>query len=353
MLLRCTASREGKLNTFLRRELSMSSSLVSRLKWQNALLVNGAPAHTSHPVRTGDEVAVRLEETVEGFSPEEMPLSILYEDEALIALDKPAGLLTHPSPCRNDGTLANGLLAYYQKTGQRCGIHPVSRLDRDTFGVVLLAKNAYVHEKFRQLHQSGGIRKTYRACVYGVPDADCGTIDLPVFKLGGGSLLRIVDVRPAGRHRICHSPALGTHRPSGAASHHRPHAPAAAALSCLRLAHSRRPAVRDRRLPRLFRAVRHCAAAALRRRAGVHASAHRRVRPYFFASRRALPGGGGQPSLKHFPPEAGRCRPASFPFCFHFCRSTFLVFVIFHKNYAKAELFCIFSMQSAIVQHGI
>ena len=83
MLLRCTASREGKLNTFLRRELSMSSSLVSRLKWQNALLVNGAPAHTGHPVRTGDEVAVRLEETVEGFSPEEMPLSILYEDEAL------------------------------------------------------------------------------------------------------------------------------------------------------------------------------------------------------------------------------------------------------------------------------
>ena len=309
MLLRCTASREGKLNTFLRRELSMSSSLVSRLKWQNALLVNGAPAHTGHPVRTGDEVAVRLEETVEGFSPEEMPLSILYEDEALIALDKPAGLLTHPSPCRNDGTLANGLLAYYQKTGQRCGIHPVSRLDRDTFGVVLLAKNAYVHEKFRQLHQSGGIRKTYRACVYGAPDADCGTIDLPVFKLGGGSLLRTVDAR--GQQAVTEFSVL---RPSGAASHHRPHAPAAAALPGLRLAHPRRPAVRDRRLPRLFRAVRHCAAAALRRRAGVHASAHRRGRPHSFAASRVLPGGGGQPSLKHFPPEAGRCRPASFPF---------------------------------------
>lgn len=202
MLLRCTASREGKLNTFLRRELSMSSSLVSRLKWQNALLVNGAPAHTGHPVRTGDEVAVRLEETVEGFSPEEMPLSILYEDEALIALDKPAGLLTHPSPCRNDGTLANGLLAYYQKTGQRCGIHPVSRLDRDTFGVVLLAKNAYVHEKFRQLHQSGGMEKTYLAAVFGTPEADSGMIDLPVYKLGGGSLLRTVDAR--GQRAVTH-----------------------------------------------------------------------------------------------------------------------------------------------------
>lgn len=140
MQLRCTASREGKLESFLRRELSMSSSLVSRLKWQDALLVNGEAVHTNHPVHPGDAVAVRLEETVEGFEPEEMALSVLYEDEALIALDKPAGMLTHPSPSRNDGTLANGLLAYYRASGQKCGIHPVSRLDRDTFGVVLLAK---------------------------------------------------------------------------------------------------------------------------------------------------------------------------------------------------------------------
>ena len=195
MQLRCTASREGKLESFLRRELSMSSSLVSRLKWQDALLVNGEAVHTNHPVHPGDAVAVRLEETVEGFEPEEMALSVLYEDEALIALDKPAGMLTHPSPSRNDGTLANGLLAYYRASGQKCGIHPVSRLDRDTFGVVLLAKNAYVHEKFRLLHQSGGIKKTYEACVFGAPEADAGTIELPVYKLGGGSLLRAVDAR--------------------------------------------------------------------------------------------------------------------------------------------------------------
>ena len=195
MLLCCTAAREGKLNTFLRRELALSSSLVSRLKWQGALLVNGESAHTDHIVCPGDTVCVRIEETVEGFEPEEMALHVLYEDEALIALDKPAGVLTHPSPCRNDGTLANGLLGYYQKTGQKCGIHPVSRLDRDTFGVVLFAKNAHVHEKFRQLHQDGGIRKTYHACVFGAPGSAQGTICLPVFKLGDGSLLRIVDAR--------------------------------------------------------------------------------------------------------------------------------------------------------------
>lgn len=195
MELRCVAAREGRLDTFLRRELAMSASLVSRLKWQNALLVNGEAAHTNHPVRPGDEILVRLEEMVEGFAPEELPLHILYEDEALIALDKPAGVLTHPSPCRNDGTLANGLLGYYQQTGQKCGIHPVSRLDRDTFGVVLFAKNAYVHEQFRRLHQRGGIRKTYHACVFGAPERPRGRIELPVFKLGDGSLLRVVDAR--------------------------------------------------------------------------------------------------------------------------------------------------------------
>ena len=158
MLLHCTAAREAPLESLLRRELSMSSSLISRLKWQSALLVNGAPVHTNHPVRPGDEITVRIEESVEGFDPEPLALRVLYEDEALIALDKPPGMLTHPSPCRNEGTLANGLLYHYLQTGQRCGIHPVSRLDRDTFGIVLFAKSAYIHEKFRCLHREGSIR---------------------------------------------------------------------------------------------------------------------------------------------------------------------------------------------------
>ncbi len=195
MTLRHIAQREGTLLSFLRRELSISSSLVSRLKWQNAFFVAGQPAHTNHSVHIGEEITVILQEQAEGFPAEEMPLSILYEDEFLIALDKPSGILVHPSPCRNEGTLANGLLAYYTKTEQPCAIHPVSRLDRDTFGVVLLAKSAYVHEKFRLLHQSGGMQKTYLAAVFGAPQSESGTIDLPVYKLGNGSLLRTVDAR--------------------------------------------------------------------------------------------------------------------------------------------------------------
>ena len=195
MELRCTAQRECRLLGILRRELQLSSGLIKRLKWQNALFVNGEPARTDRLIVPGDAVTVLLDEQQEGFPAEPLPLSILYEDEWLIALDKPPGQLVHPSPQRNEGTLANALLYHYETTGQRCGIHPVTRLDRDTFGVVLAAKSAYVHAKLCDMLRAGEIGKMYHAAVFGTPEQDSGVIELPVYKLGGGSLLRVVDAR--------------------------------------------------------------------------------------------------------------------------------------------------------------
>lgn len=131
--------------SILRRELKLSSTLVRRLKYCSAYTVNGEPAHTDRPVRPGDVVRVCLDEPRPDYPAEDGPLSILYEDEALLAVDKPQGMLVHPSFSRQTGTLANRLLGYYDRTGQACAVHPVSRLDRDTFGVVLLAKNAHAH----------------------------------------------------------------------------------------------------------------------------------------------------------------------------------------------------------------
>ena len=195
MELTHTAARSGKLLTFLRRELGMSSSMVKRLKWQAAFRLNGQPVHTDRPVSPGDVITVRLEEAAPEFPPEDGPLEILYEDDCLLAVDKPAGVLMHPSFYRQTGTLANWVAGYYRRTGQPCAVHPVSRLDRDTFGVVLLAKNAYVHERLRQMLAGRAIQKTYQAAVFGAPPASQGVIDLPVYKLGGGSLLRAVDPR--------------------------------------------------------------------------------------------------------------------------------------------------------------
>ena len=195
MILEQTAARQTKLLSLLRREFGLSAGLVKRLKWQNALFVNDVPAHTDCPVQPGDRVRVVLEEQTEGFAPEPMPLSILYEDEALLAVDKPQGMLVHPSFSRQTGTLANRLLGYYDRTGQACAVHPVSRLDRDTFGVVLLAKNAHAHALLIAAEK----HKTYHAAVRGVPQPSEGVIDAPIARLSPESLLRCVreDGQPA------------------------------------------------------------------------------------------------------------------------------------------------------------
>ena len=89
------------------------------------------------------------------------------------------------------------MLGYYTKTGQACGVHPVTRLDRDTYGIVLFAKNAYIHEKFCKMQKEHQIFKTYHASVFGNKMAKAGLIDLPIMKMPGRSLLRAV--APSGK----------------------------------------------------------------------------------------------------------------------------------------------------------
>ena len=200
MELSVTAGRSGRLSTFLKRELGLSTGLMNRLKWNDRILVNGVPRHADFPVAEGDVITALLDDEVPAYPAEEGSLRILYEDDHLLAVDKPAGILIHPSRSRDSGTLANYVLYYYQQTGQKSAFHPVTRLDRDTFGVVLLAKNAHVHAAMNTLHAQGGIRKTYHALVFGTPEPDSGTIDAPIARLPLPSLLRRVD--PAGKPSV-------------------------------------------------------------------------------------------------------------------------------------------------------
>jgi 23S rRNA pseudouridine1911/1915/1917 synthase len=101
-------------------------------------------------------------------------------------------MLIHPSRSRLTGTLANYVLGYFQKTGQKCAFHPITRLDRDTFGVVLLAKNAHIHAILNEFHAQGKLEKVYHALVFGGPEADAGVIDAPIARMPLPSLLRYV-----------------------------------------------------------------------------------------------------------------------------------------------------------------
>ncbi len=196
MELKCIAAREGRLSSFLLGELEMSAGLMNKLKWGDGIRVNGQPQRTNFPVKAGDVITVRLEEETPEYPAEDGPLDILYEDEHLLVVDKPAGVLIHPSRSKFDGTLANFVAGYYAETGQKCAFHPMTRLDRDTFGIVLLAKNAHVHS----LLQAADIRKTYHALVFGCPETPEGVIDAPIARRPLPSLLRFVS--PAGKPSV-------------------------------------------------------------------------------------------------------------------------------------------------------
>lgn len=190
------AAREGRLSSFLLGEMEMSSSLMNKLKWGDGIRVNGTPQRTNYPVRPGDVITVRLDEEEPEYPAEYGPLTILYEDDWLLAVDKPASMLIHPSHSCNSGTLANFVAGYYARTGQRSAFHPLTRLDRDTFGIVLLAKNAHVHT----LLQNAKVRKTYHAYVFGGPEEDSGVIDAPIARKPLPSLLR--EVRADGKPSV-------------------------------------------------------------------------------------------------------------------------------------------------------
>ena len=196
MELKHTAKRDGRLSSFLKEEMRMSTGLVNRLKWQQKIFVNGTPQHNDFTVKTGDVITAALDDEQPNYPPQEGDLTILYEDDHLIAVDKPAGMLIHPSHSRNDGTLANYLLGYYAKTGQHCAFHPVTRLDRDTFGIVLVTKHSHAHA----LMQEGHLQKTYHALVRGGPLENEGIINTPIARKPLPSLLR--EVRSDGKESI-------------------------------------------------------------------------------------------------------------------------------------------------------
>ena len=196
MELKVIAEREGRLSSFLLGELKMSASLMNKLKWGDGIRVNGVPQRTNYPVKNGDTVTVRLDEETPEYPAEDGPLTVIYEDAYILVVDKPAGMLIHPSRAKNDGTLANYVFGYYRRTGQQCAFHPMTRLDRDTFGIVLLAKNAHVHT----LLQTTDVVKTYHALTFGWVEEEQGGIDAPIARRPLPSLLRCVS--PEGKPSV-------------------------------------------------------------------------------------------------------------------------------------------------------
>jgi len=182
MTLRYPVSPEAEgrtLESVCRKELRLSAAQLRKAKAEQGLLVNGSPAFASYRLAAGDEAAVLLREETPDYPPEPGELRILYEDELMLVLDKPQGLIVHPTRSRYTGTLANRVWAYLRtEGGESC--HAVNRLDRDTGGLILFAKSAWACRLAGEALASPEAEKDYLAAVYGVPDPPAGRIDLPI-----------------------------------------------------------------------------------------------------------------------------------------------------------------------------
>jgi 23S rRNA pseudouridine1911/1915/1917 synthase len=172
-----------RLDRFLARLPEIGSRAVAeRLLRDGSVLVDGAPRAKSARLAGGEELEFEAPGPVTTtLESEEMELIVPYEDEHLLAVDKPAGLVVHPAPGHAQGTLVHGLLAYDVEGGdepERPGI--VHRLDRDTSGLMVVARSSEAHRRLQELVQQREVTREYLALVVGRPRSQRGTIEAPI-----------------------------------------------------------------------------------------------------------------------------------------------------------------------------
>ena len=191
-----TARDTGQnLGEFLRK-CGYSRHLLAGLKrTPDAICKNGAWARVDAPLAAGDRLDVLLpeEKPSEKILPVPLPFTVVYEDNDILVADKPAGMPVHPSPGNYGNTLANAVAAHALERGEACVFRCINRLDRDTTGLLVLAKHALSGAVLSDAMARRAIRRTYLAVVQGCPDPEDGCIDAPISRVPGSCLQRQVD----------------------------------------------------------------------------------------------------------------------------------------------------------------
>lgn len=175
----------------------VSRALITRLKrLDDGICVNSSRVTVRYILHTGDRLSLALDDRSndvnENLVPSEIALDIIYENDDFVALNKPAGIATHPSQGHFRDTLANGLAAHYQKLGIPFVFRAINRLDRETSGIVLCAKNQYAASRLSDELCAGRIKKTYIALLNGAPEPPSGNISVYIRRREKSVILREV-----------------------------------------------------------------------------------------------------------------------------------------------------------------
>ncbi len=189
----------------LRRKLKISRTFLRKIRGEYRLRVNGQYRNFSTTLlQSGDliEFNFNFNETSE-YKPIPIQLDIIFEDANLLVVNKPSDLLVHPTADEREYTLANGVLYYLQQQGNYNLFRPIHRLDRNTSGLILIAKNQYAHNYLVDQFVCREIHRQYLAFVHGVIDNDSATINLPIGRVPGSIIQRQIDFS-GGKEAITH-----------------------------------------------------------------------------------------------------------------------------------------------------
>lgn len=225
--LTATAADDGKkVKQLMRGTWHISFSLLKSLKWrENAILLNGQSVTVAATVHAGDELTVNIADAGE-LSPHiaavDYPLDILYEDDDLLIINKPAGIAVHSAALTEETVTVAGAVAHYLGDTP---FHPVNRLDRGVTGVMVVAKNGYMHQRCMAILHTDDFCREYRGICEGTPTPIQGTIDLPIGRDPNSVLKRCIDPNGLVSHtkyevlQMCHDHSLLRLRPLTGRTH--------------------------------------------------------------------------------------------------------------------------------------
>ena len=190
-----SASAGLRIEQYLRRRGYSYQNLTQLKKMRESILINGVWYYMRAPLKDGDILTVHIQEpeSSPNIPPVKLPLDIVYEDEDIVVVNKPAGMPVHPSLNNYENSLANGLMYYYQEQGKPFIFRCTNRLDRDTSGLTVVAKHMVSSSILSSMGMRHEITREYLAIVRGALKPSEGTIDAPIGRTGSSLIERKID----------------------------------------------------------------------------------------------------------------------------------------------------------------
>ncbi|WP_088103490.1 RluA family pseudouridine synthase [Halalkalibacter urbisdiaboli] len=193
------------LRSYLREEQQISKKALADIKFGGGTIkVNGKEATVRTILHTSDVVSITLPPEIPSDSiiPEDIPLTIVYEDEHVMVINKPPGMATIPSREHRTNTLANAVIGYFNREGISSTFHAVNRLDKDTSGLLVVAKHRLAHDRLSKIQKKGNLSRYYQTIVHGKLESQTFTIDAPIGRNEESIIER--EVREDGKRAITH-----------------------------------------------------------------------------------------------------------------------------------------------------